>query len=57
MGTGAAKAGKVARVLPKSFGVDVMQPDFMRALKDLLWKYHREILCFAFGFVIGGILI
>jgi hypothetical protein len=47
----------VARVLPKSFGVDVMQPDFMRALKDLLWKYHREILCFAFGFVIGGILI
>jgi len=34
-----------------------MQTDFRRVLTEWLWKYHREILCFAFGFVIGGILI
>jgi hypothetical protein len=34
-----------------------MQPAFLQSLKDALWKYHRELLCFAFGFVIGGIII
>lgn len=30
-----------------------MQTDFRRVLTEWLWKYHRELLCFAAGLIIG----